>query len=270
MSQRPAGRRRQARLRTLTLARADAISVLLASATRVASIARTASAGFIQIRSTTLPSPSSSTPGSSAGLRLDPVERVVQVGCLAGHQALDGDVARLVVQRRQQPAHRRQRVRDEAAPHPRVHRVVERLELDDAVDQAPQRRRQCRSADVPVDRVGDHDHVAAQQLLVLVEQCRQGRRTDLLLALDEHRHADGEIIAEGTDRGQVRGDTRLVVGRTAREQAAVALGRLERLGVPVGAFAGRLDVVVRVEQDRRGADGCWSCARSQTAGHPER
>ena len=56
-------------------------------------------------------------------------------------------------------------------------------------------------------------------------------------------------------RGEVRGDAGLVVGGAAAVEAAAALGRLERRGVPVGVVVLRLDVVVGVEQHRRRALG---------------
>ena len=62
-----------------------------------------------------------------------------------------------------------------------------------------------------------------------------------------------EVVAEHAQRADVRDDPGLVVGRAAAVQAPVALGRARTGGVPVGVVAGRLDVVVRVEQDRRGS-----------------
>ena len=52
---------------------------------------------------------------------------------------------------------------------------------------------------------------------------------------------------------EVGGDAGLVVGGAATVEAAVALGRLERRGVPVGVVVLGLDVVVGVEQHRRRA-----------------
>jgi hypothetical protein len=51
----------------------------------------------------------------------------------------------------------------------------------------------------------------------------------------------------------VHRDAGLVVGRAATVQPAIPLARLERVAVPGGGVAGRLDVVVRVQQDGGGA-----------------
>ena len=48
-------------------------------------------------------------------------------------------------------------------------------------------------------------------------------------------------------------DAGLVVGGAAAVEPPVPLGRDERVAVPVGGSAGRLHVVVRVQQDVRGA-----------------
>jgi hypothetical protein len=53
--------------------------------------------------------------------------------------------------------------------------------------------------------------------------------------------------------GQVHRDARLVVGGAAAVEPAVPLGRLERVAVPGRGLARRLDVVVRVQQDRGSA-----------------
>ena len=58
------------------------------------------------------------------------------------------------------------------------------------------------------------------------------------------------------DGGDVDEDAGLVVGRPAREEPAVALFRLERvLDHPFFGLAGRLHVVMRIEQERRPALG---------------
>ncbi len=92
---------------------------------------------------------------------------------------------------------------------------------------------------------------------MLREERQERRRADLLLALDEHRHPDGEVadLQEGAQRAEVGHDARLVVGRAAAVETAVALGRLERVGLPRAGVARGLDVVVRVQQDGRGAVG---------------
>ena len=134
-------------------------------------------------------------------------------------------------------------------------RVVEGADLDDAFDKPPQRGGQRGRTDVPVARVGDHDHVTSQPLVVLGEQRLERRRAGLLLALDEDGHPDGKVVSERADGGQVRGDACLVVGGAPREQPSVAFGRLERRRDPRSRGAFGLDVVVGVEQDRRAPSG---------------
>ena len=131
----------------------------------------------------------------------------------------------------------------------------ERAHADVDAHQAAQAGGQRGDADVPVAAVGDHDDVGAEVLAVLRQQVGQGVGADLLLALDEHRHADAEVVAERADRGQVGHDPGLVVGGAAAEEPAVALGRLEGRRVPLGVVVLGLHVVVGVEQHRRPALG---------------
>ena len=94
---------------------------------------------------------------------------------------------------------------------------------------------------------------ALSSLAVLAQQRGEGVGADLLLALDEHRDADRQVVAVHPQRAEVGRDPGLVVGGAARVQAAVALGRLERRGVPLGVVVLGLDVVVGVEQHGRRA-----------------
>ena len=75
----------------------------------------------------------------------------------------------------------------------------------------------------------------------------------------KHGDADRQVVAVRADRGQVRGDAGLVVGGAAAVEPVAALGRLERLAVPVGRVADRLHVVVGVEQHRRRALRARAC-----------
>src|SRR3546814_1091227 len=70
-------------------------------------------------------------------------------------EALDGDVALVVVQRREQADHGHHRVGDQATPHAGVHAVVEGLDVDEDVDVAAQRGGEGGQADVPVRGVGE-------------------------------------------------------------------------------------------------------------------
>ncbi len=145
--------------------------------------------------------------------------------------------------------------------------MVEHGDLDDAVDEPAQGGGQAGGPDRPVGRVGDHDHVGGEQVLVRGEERQERRRADLLLPLDEDRDTDTEVLAQHPQGADVRDDPGLVVGRAAPVQAAVALRGLERRALPVRVLPGRLDVVVRVEQDRRGAGGRGTSAddRGRTA-----
>ena len=126
----------------------------------------------------------------------------------------------------------------------------ERADLDVEPDQAAQAGGQGGDADVPVAAVGDHDHVGAELVEVLLQQRREAVGPDLLLALDEHHHVDGEVVAVDPEGAEVGGDAGLVVGGAAGIEAPVALGGLERRGVPVGVVVLGLNIVVGVEQDR--------------------
>jgi hypothetical protein len=170
-------------------------------------------------------------------------------------QALDRDAAVVVVQRRDQTGEGHQGVGHETAPHAGVHGVGQGADLDVDTHQAAQAGGQGRHADVPVAAVGDHDDVGAEVVVVLFQQGREAVGADLLLALDEHHHVDRQVVAVRADRAQVGDDAGLVVGRPARVETAavggVALGRLERRGVPVCVVVLGLYVVVGVEQHRR-------------------
>jgi ornithine--oxo-acid transaminase len=132
-----------------------------------------------------------------------------------------------------------------------VDAVGEGADLDVEADQAPQAGGESGHADVPVAAVGDHDHVGAQLLEVLLQQGGETVGADLLLTLDEHHDVHREVVAVGAQGTEVGHDAGLVVGGTAGVQPAVALGRLEGRGVPVGVVVLGLDVVVGVEQHGR-------------------
>ena len=88
---------------------------------------------------------------------------------------------------------------------------------------------------------------------MLGEERGEAGRADLLLALGEHLHVAGQRagrVEPCPHDGEVRDHARLVVGGAATEQAAVDLAGLERVAAPTIDEAGRLDVVVRVQQHR--------------------
>ena len=153
---------------------------------------------------------------------------------LAGGQAGDGDVAVVVVERGEEAGQGRDRVGRRTAVHAAVVGVVGHADLDVAVDQTAQRRRQAGDAVVPVRRVGEDDHVGRQVVGERVEEPRQVRRAGLLLALDEDLHVDGRPRLVGADGRRVQHHAGLVVARPPPVQAAVAFGRLERRASPTG------------------------------------
>ena len=145
------------------------------------------SAGLVQSRSTTEPAPIHSTPAVAPDSARSRCLGVDDVGGGAAVESVDGDVAGVVVQRRDEPAEGDQRVGDEAAPHAGVDGVGERADLDVGADQAAQAGGEGGLADVPVAGVGDHDDVGGEPVLMGREQRRQGLGADLLLPLDEQR-----------------------------------------------------------------------------------
>ena len=84
------------------------------------------------------PLPSSLTPGRSPVNRRRSDSCMPQGMCWAGAQALHCYPASAVVQGRDQPAQRRQRVGHRPAVAAAVHGMVERADLDQAVDDAAQ------------------------------------------------------------------------------------------------------------------------------------
>ena len=106
--------------------------------------------------------------------------------------------------------------------------------------------------------VADHDHVAGQPLALAPQQAGEVLRAGLLLAL--HDQLDRDRRRRRAARGQAGADAErveqhlaLVVGGAPGQQQAVALGGLERRAVPLLQRLDRLDVVVPVDQDDRGA-----------------
>ena len=81
-----------------------------------------------------------------------------------------------------------------------------------------------------------------------LEDGRQGPGPRLLLALDEHDHADRQVIAVRADGSEMGRDSRLVVGGAAAEQPASPFGRLEGAAGPRGQVTLGLHIVVGVKQ----------------------
>ena len=228
-----------------------------------------ASAGLVQSRSTIEPrADPARRPSTSAGLGAQPLLGVVDVGGGARVQAVDGDVALVVVQAWRSAGPSRSARRARGRPTCRSARRGSSVRTSTSQPTRP--RRLVVRAGTPMSQLPESAITitsAREQSLVLVEQRRRAVGADLLLALDEHHDADRQVVAVRPDRGQVGGDAGLVVGGAAAVEAAVALGRLERRRVPVGVVVLGLHVVVGVEQHRRRAlagAGLWAI----TAGAP--
>ena len=113
---------------------------------------------------------------------------VGRAGATSSQMPSTASVAVLVDQRREHPRQRHHGIGNRAAGHAGVHRPVERAQLDVGRGEAAERVGDAGHADLPVARVGEHEHVAAQLVEVLGEEAVQRRRPDLLFALDEHAH----------------------------------------------------------------------------------
>jgi hypothetical protein len=85
---------------------------------------------------------------------------------------------------------------------------------------------------------------------VLVGDGLEGLGADLLLALDEKPQRDRDLAKplERLERVDARHNVRLVVGDSARDDAAVFLDRLERVRVPQVDRVHRLHVVVLIKE----------------------
>ena len=170
--------------------------------------------------------------------------------------ARDGDRAVVVHQAREDLRQRHRRVGDGTAPHPAVHGLLQRLDLDVHDHDAAQGGGDAREPRFEVSGIGQHDGVGPQHLAVLAQEVTQGSRPGLLLAFDDHLHVhrhSARGLQPRLDRGDVHEDPCLVVRGAASPQPPVLLDRIERLGRPLLLVARRLHVVMRVEKERRPA-----------------
>ena len=230
--------------------------VLLAPSTLGASSPVIVSDGLVQSRSTAEPRADELHARRDAGLGAQPVLGVVDVG---GRPACSPSTATLpvvVVQGGEQAGQRHQGVGHQPAPHAGVDGVGQRADADVDAHEAAQAGGQGGYADVPVAAVGDHDHVGREVVA--------GARSAGRARVSEPTSSSPSMnIVTPTPRSsprarigrEVRDDPGLVVGGAAGVEAAVALGRLEGRGVPLGVVVLGLHVVVGVEQHRRLALG---------------
>ena len=151
-------------------------------------------------------------------------------------------------------ARRHRRVRHRAARHPRVQRALECREHDVAPGETAERVGQAGSADAPVARVGEDEHVGSEVIGVLGQEGEQVRGAHLFLSFDQQFHVAGKRaggVEARLDHRSVRDRARLVVGTAPAVEAAVVCRGLERVRLPAVLVPGRLHVVVRIEEDRR-------------------
>ena len=145
--------------------------------------------------------------------------------------------------------HRHQRVgrvEHRAAVEARVQVALGGAHLHRRLHEAARRQRDRGRALVDHQRV-EHDR-AVGVVLAGPEPLQHRGAADLLLALDQEAHVHGQLARPGklARHVQQRQEVALVVGRAARVDAPVALGRLERRALPQLQRAGCLNVVVAV------------------------
>ena len=118
---------------------------------------------------------------------------------------------------------------------------------------AAQRRRHRRLADLPVRRIRHDDDVGRQLVAVRVQEGREGRGSDLFLALDEDNDVDGQVSAQDRQRAQVDDYAGAVIGGAATVDAIATHLGLVGVHAPAVQLAHGLDVVVGVQEDGRRA-----------------
>ena len=125
------------------------------------------------------------------------------------------------------------------------------LDGDDDIDDSAQADRDAGTAHSGVAAVGDQNGVGAEKIGVRGNELLQPTRALLLGSLDDHLEIDGDVVAESAQRGEMRDDVALAVGRTSAVPAAVDVGEANG-GVRQSVVVQRgLHVVVGVQQHGR-------------------
>ena len=207
--------------------------------------------GFAHSREPMVPVPVRSTPSSRSALERKSSGAEALAVPRARRDARDRDVARVVVQGREQARERHHRVGRRPAEDPGVQRVLERADGHDAGDVAAQRGGQGGLADAQVAHVADEEHVA-------VEQLRVGQHEGLEVALrllhplEDQLDRARRLPVEDPQGAEVGHQPALVVGGPAAVDPSVVLaGRRPGIAGPALLGRRRLHVVVRVQHDHR-------------------
>ena len=173
-------------------------------------------------------------------------------------EAGDGDRSVRGVQPGQDRRQRVHGVGDGAAVAAGVQVVAGALDGDGERGQALGGDRERRLVRPPLRPVSRDHQVAGELGCVLAHVRGQVRAADLLLAFDEELHVEREPAAlrdRGPEHRHDQEDRSLVVGDAATAGDVAVDGQLERRGQPLGVVAGRLHVVVAVDENGGGAGG---------------
>jgi hypothetical protein len=221
------------------------------SATRGASMPSTETAGLVQVRSTMLPVPMSATPDSTPA---SPRKVASSTSGAPDVPCTRPGTATSPCSSCRPAKARHSAVSASPIGPPNTPECTGRSNIDTSMTTSTSPRRL-------VVRAGTSTAGLAASAITITSQASASRcsrrnagqrgRAGLLLALDEQRDPDRRAAVERAQRGEVGHDARLVVGGAARVEATVALGGLERRRRPQLVAAGRLDVVVGVEQHGR-------------------
>lgn len=167
---------------------------------------------------------------------LEAERRLVERLALGGRQlphvvveAGDRHAAVLIDESRHQPRQHVGRVGHRTAEQPRMQVLVRSRHLDLHVGQSAQSAGDRRRLHRDHRRVRHQYNIGLEQLLVLLAEAIEARRTDLLLAFEHEFHVAGQRIggAHRLERLGVHPQLSLVVVGAAAPDAAVADDRLE-------------------------------------------
>ena len=167
-------------------------------------------------------------------------------------EARDRNVAVLVVEAGEGADHREQRVWRRPAELAAVLRPGEGRCLDRDHRHSPQRDRQRGHTGADTSHVADHHRVGGEELGLRRRVGAEGA-ADLLHPLDHDPDPHGRLAVPRPERPDVHEDVRLRVRGAASVDGPVALRRLERRRLPLGLVADGHDVVVAVQENRRGS-----------------